>query len=89
MAWTRKGLRNSPEHNAKIAAAQRNLSPEQKARKSASIAKALTGVPKSDETKQRMSEAKKGKAKTPEHLAAMKAGQHRRRAREKQLKLDL
>lgn len=73
-----KGVPKSAEHRAKLSAAQkafwesREISPEIRERM-AELGRMTRGRKRTAETRQRMSEAQKGKTLSPEHLANLRA----------------
>jgi hypothetical protein len=79
----RKGKPLSAEHRAKLSAAKKGKPMPQSVR-NAAIAY-HRGRPKSDETRAKMSAAQKGRQLTPAHIEALRAGQKRRREREREL----
>lgn len=74
---SRKGMRNTPEHNEKIAAALRGHAHSDETR--ARIGSTSRGRVTSAETRAKLSAALKGRPKTPEAVANMTAAARRRR----------
>lgn len=73
-----RGVPKSEEHRRKLSEAHkalwagREVTPEQR-EQMAELGRMNKGKPKSEETKAKMSAAQKGRAKSPEHLAAIRA----------------